>query len=185
LVNSFFRFPRQHSCRWEIGALALLAKLTDIQSRSERRKALRRTLRLVAPMTYAEDADGVVILDLSSTGMMIETAIPLQVGDTIDVELPRTEPQDALVVWQRKTYFGCKFVRPVPQVVVNAALLLSPAANVPQRRTESVVPSVVAHAERERQPTVERQPTSPLLTSLIAILLAGVIAVLLLGLMLG
>jgi hypothetical protein len=185
LVNPFFRFPRQHSCRWEIGALALLAKLTDIQSRSERRKALRRTLRLVAPITYAEDADGVVILDLSSTGMMIETAIPLQVGDTIDVELPRTETQDALVVWQRKTYFGCKFVRPVPQVVVNAALLLSPAANVPPRRTESAASSDAAHREPQRQPTVERQPTSPLLTSLIVFLLAGVIAALLLGLMLS
>jgi hypothetical protein len=167
--------------------MALLAKLTDVQSHSDRRQTVRRQLQLVALITYAEAANGVVILDLSSTGLMFETAIPLQVGDHIEVDLPRAKSQDARVIWQRENYFGCRFATPVPQAVISAALLRSPAPNAPSQQAESAptpdAAPALTHGSLSPPAPSPRHPTSPLLTSLSLWVLGGAVGLLLLGLL--
>lgn len=108
--------------------VALLAEISLGSARAERRDAFRRTLRLVAEVSYSRDSARVLILNLSESGVLIETAAVLTVGESLELELPEAGTVVARVVWQRGREFGCEFDRPVPKGAVSAALLRSPPA---------------------------------------------------------
>jgi hypothetical protein len=67
---------------------ALWAEFSEPEEGADRRGSLRRTLRLVARAAHDEIADEVLILDLSTTGLMFETSAALAASETIEVELP-------------------------------------------------------------------------------------------------
>ncbi|MGN6358659.1 MAG: PilZ domain-containing protein [Novosphingobium sp.] len=102
---------------------ALWAEISEPDEAPDRRGSARRTLRLVARAAHARTTNEVLILDLSTTGLMLETATQLRIGDRIEVELPNAEPVTARVIWQRNTYFGCEFLARVPVAAISAALL--------------------------------------------------------------
>lgn len=108
--------------------VALLAEISLGSSRAERRDSARRTLRLVAELAYSRDSARVLILNLSESGVLIETAAVLVVGETFELELPEAGTVIARVVWQRGREFGCEFDGPVSKGAVSAALLRSPPA---------------------------------------------------------
>lgn len=160
--------------------MALLARLTEVQFDCERRKAVRHNLCLLDPTSPAEGPKAVVILDLSASGLMLETTTPLHVGDTIEVELPRATPQLARVIWARETYFGCEFAEPVSQAVISAALLRSPTQIGRETFPTSATAAPVAPHNVGPPTQRQRDPASPLLTMLsLAVLGAAVIGLML------
>lgn len=106
--------------------VALLAEISLGSSRAEMRDSVRRTLRLVAEVSYSRDSARVLILNLSESGVLIETAAVLTVGESFELELPQAGAVIARVIWQRGREFGCEFDTPVSKAAVSAALLRSP-----------------------------------------------------------
>ena len=93
----------------------------------DRRATPRRTMRLGRVLSGT--GDDVIIHDLSSSGMLIETAAGLKRFEELKIDLPEHGPTHAWVAWTSGDYFGCEFIRPIPRAAVSAALLRSfPAA---------------------------------------------------------
>lgn len=151
----------------------LLAEFRTQASRGEGRGTARRTLRLSA--ASPGNAAGVLIHNLSRSGLMIETAADLAVGDAFQVVLPEAGPSTARVVWARDNRFGCEFLKPVSKATVSAALLRSPAG-----ASEATAPlnDVLPEHDRDRP---ERAPTpfdGPIAAaSLIVLLFAAILFV--------
>lgn len=103
---------------------AASAHRTPQKQASERRVALRRTLKL--PVSEAGSRQGIVH-DLSLTGLLLETGDNLQVGERIQFDLPERGATAAIVVWNSGKYFGCEFDNRITQGAVSAAVLRSPA----------------------------------------------------------
>jgi len=122
--------------------MALLAQITKATEPRDARGSARRTVRLQVAASTARDTAAALVHDLSETGLRIETRAALNVGDTLDVELPRAGTVSTRVIWKRGRSFGCNFDKRVSKAVVSAALLLSPA-KVPALTVGGVIPSVV------------------------------------------
>lgn len=106
--------------------VALLAEISVDPSTTDEREAKRRKLRLVAEVAYSQDSARVLILNMSKTGMMIETAAVLAVGESFEVDLPEAGTVIARVIWHREQQFGCAFDSPLSQGALSGALLQSP-----------------------------------------------------------
>jgi hypothetical protein len=85
--------------------------------------APRRKLSL--NLSLQGTSEDVTILDLSSTGMLIETGDAIAPFDYLEVALPEAEPAQALVLWNSGRYYGCEFKNRLSQAVVSAAQLRS------------------------------------------------------------
>ena len=110
---------------------------------SHARRDVRMKLRLpTSGKLPASRATDVTIQDLSTGGMLIQAEAELAIGERIEVDLPRTGFHLAEVVWSSGTFFGCRFVKPIPPAAVSAALLRSlPAeASTHEAPTERLVP---------------------------------------------
>lgn len=127
--------------------MTLRATLELQENRADKRSAARRTLRLRARGGPASGpASEVVVHDLSSGGMLIESAESLAIGETLAVELPRSGAHMAVVVWSSTRFYGCRFVEPLPSAAMSAALLKAfPAARV---EPQQPLPPEVHVAER-------------------------------------
>jgi hypothetical protein len=97
----------------------------------DRRFSPRKRLRLGSVSTSLKE--DVLIHDISSTGLLLETGAELETFDTLDVELPEVGPTEAVVVWTSGRYFGCQFAESIPKAVVSASLLRSPAGDASAR----------------------------------------------------
>jgi hypothetical protein len=93
----------------------------------EWRDRSRWTLRWPTAVSWATGAARARMLDLSETGLMLETEIPLALGDEIEVDMPDAVTGCALVVWQEGNYAGCAFRSPIATASVSAALLRAAA----------------------------------------------------------
>ena len=99
--------------------MPMLAHFEELQQRSERRRSVRRALKLGA----GEGSDAVTIRDLSLTGALLETQVPMLVGSAFEFDLPKAGRIDATVVWSSGEYYGCQFDLPISPTVLNNALL--------------------------------------------------------------
>lgn len=149
---------------------ALWAELSEPEEATDRRGAARRTLRLVVRAAHARITDEVLILDLSTTGLMIETAAPLAIGEMIEVELQEVGAIPARVIWQRDAYFGCEFLTRAPVAAVSAALLRS-APNKPRKMPTTAPAFSWEAALRDRATTPQREPANEGLTMLVLFML--------------
>ena len=68
----------------------------------------------------------VVIHNLSATGMLIETASDLDIGQRITVSLPEAPGCTATIVWRSEALAGCRFDRPLSRAALSAAQLRNP-----------------------------------------------------------
>ena len=99
--------------------MSMVAYFQELEPSADRRRAPRRALRL-----GVEGAgEPVTILDLSLTGALIETSVPMLVGAAFEVELPEAGRIEAEVVWNSGEYYGCQFTLPITPAVLSAALL--------------------------------------------------------------
>jgi hypothetical protein len=147
---------------------ALWAEISEPDEAVDRRGSTRRRLRLVARAAHARTTNEVLILDLSTTGLMIETATRLRIGDQLEVELPDAGPVIARVIWQRDTYFGCEFLVRAPVAAISAALLRGAPRMGDSPRTGATPPPQLGY--RKGLPT-EQEPANPRLTLFLLVLL--------------
>ena len=106
--------------------MPMLAYFEDLEPKDDRRRYLRRGLKL------GTDAGGepVTIHDLSLTGALLETSVPMLVGAIFEVDLPHVGSIEATVVWNSGEFYGCQFELPISPAALSAALLQSdPGAN--------------------------------------------------------
>lgn len=108
---------------------------------ANRRRVARRRLRLNIPSAIGGiPAQDVVVHDISSSGLLLESPVPLADGETLTVELPEAPSTVAGVVWSSGRFYGCQFDVPLPAAAIAASLLRSPierpAAPVPAEADE-------------------------------------------------
>jgi len=100
-----------------------LARLERIEGRGHRASSrLKLSLGAVLPAT----GDEVVIHDLSSTGILIQTNAELGASQRLELELPELGATVARIVWSSGDYFGCQFEKPIPKAALSAAVLRNP-----------------------------------------------------------
>jgi hypothetical protein len=103
--------------------MPLLAHFEELEP-TERRRAARRALRLgVGPKDPDSGTEQVMVRDLSLTGALLETSIPMLVGAIFEFELPEAGLVEAEIVWSSGEYYGAQFSLPITPVVLSAALL--------------------------------------------------------------
>ncbi|WP_395622461.1 PilZ domain-containing protein [Sphingomonas daechungensis] len=103
--------------------MTIQARLETLKTTS-RRTSPRRKLSLSASLPSS--GMPVVIHDISTTGVLLQTAAKLEPFDDFEIDLPEIGATSAFVVWNSGEYFGCEFANPVSRAAVSAALLRSP-----------------------------------------------------------
>jgi len=104
------------------------------------------------------------LLNLSNTGMLLNSPRKLRVGDMVLVDLPKIGATRAQIMWNDADEYGCQFVKQIPDSVVHAAEEVSRQNRirpVPRRRAPV-------------EPIVERDETCSLV--LLMAFLAAVVA---------
>lgn len=127
--------------------MPMLAHFEELEPRNDRRRSVRRALKLGVGGTE----QAVTVLDLSLTGALLETSVPMLVGQTFEVELPHAGKMDATIIWNSGEYYGCQFDLPISPSVLSAALLKA----TPERPSNGDVPDPLAEL-RELSNEVER-----------------------------
>ena len=88
------------------------------------RRSGRHTLRLEA---YAATADGervgVTVHNISASGLLIETAAALEIGEAFAIDLPEAGERRAVVSWASEAFYGCQFDRPLTPAELSATQL--------------------------------------------------------------
>lgn len=93
---------------------------------AEGRADSRRTLRLEAEGMTADGARAdVLVHNLSEGGLLIETVVPLAVGEELAIVLPHAGPTTARVRWSSGRLHGCAFAGPISSATLSAAQLRS------------------------------------------------------------
>ena len=101
--------------------MPMVAYFEELAPTADRRRSVRRALHLGAQA--GENAEAATILDLSLTGALIETSVPMLVGSTFEVDLPNGGATEASVVWNSGEFYGCQFALPISPATLSAALL--------------------------------------------------------------
>ena len=104
--------------------MPMLAHFEELPQQNERRRSARRALKL----GVGAGGDKVTILDLSLTGALLETSVPMLVGAKFEVDLPQGGRIEATIVWNSGEFYGCQFELPISPSVLSAALLQSTPA---------------------------------------------------------
>lgn len=104
----------------------LIAEIRTEPAISDQRAAVRLTLRLGVAAYSSGNATKALILNLSETGLLIETSVKLAVGETLRVDVPVSSESTARVVWTEGLLVGCEFVVPISKAAVSAAQLQTP-----------------------------------------------------------
>lgn len=138
--------------------MSLLAQFEATGVADERRSSDRRALRLTITTSLPESPDlAVTILDLSETGLLLETRVPLVAGQLFEIFLPLAGAVETKVVWSSHDFHGCHFGERVPRAAVSAALLQSapkdeaPEARPPERDVLSQLQDLNARIEQVGQ----------------------------------
>lgn len=105
----------------------MLAHFQELEPNGDRRRSPRRALRL----GLGDGGDSVTIHDLSLTGALIETSLPMLVGAIFEVELPVAGKVEAEIVWNSGEYYGCQFSLPIAPSTLSAALLQAEPRSTP------------------------------------------------------
>ncbi len=92
------------------------------QQRADRLRLNLAVEGAVAPGQGTE----VIVHNLSVSGVLIETAADLTMGQDIAIALPEAGDVVASVVWQSERLYGCRFRQPLPRAALSAARLRNP-----------------------------------------------------------
>src|SRR5207237_6069960 len=99
--------------------MPMVAYFEERQPAPDRRRSVRRALRLGA----GAEGEPVTIHDLSLTGALLETSVPMLVGAMFELELPQGGKIEAAIVWNSGEFYGCQFELPIAPSMLSAALL--------------------------------------------------------------
>jgi hypothetical protein len=152
--------------------LPLMAKLTVEPDNGTERRSKRRTLRLEVGSSTIDSGSRSYVLNLSETGLLLESQTRLATGDTIEVELPHAGIAVTRVVWTNEAFAGCEFVVPISTATVSAALLLAPFERAPARPPTDWL----AYEQRAREADLRPTPESELQVAGFAVLASLMLA---------
>jgi transcriptional regulator with XRE-family HTH domain len=109
--------------------MAILAQLNETQAAAGKPREPRRKLRLEAQGALPSGAaPRIVVHDISATGLLIESPVPLSIDERLGIELPHAGDTWAKVIWASGQFFGCQFDAPVSPAVLSAVQLSSVAS---------------------------------------------------------
>lgn len=104
--------------------MSIEAHLENRPPEADRRAGARRRLHLQVEGATGDGAPvNVTVLDLSESGLLLQTSNELAIDEALEVELPLAGSQVAKVVWASHNLFGCKFDTPISKAAVSAAQL--------------------------------------------------------------
>lgn len=84
----------------------------------------RRKLALEAEGALPSGASaGILVHDISATGLLVESTLPLAIDERIAIALPEAGETWAAVVWESGKLFGCRFDAPISAAALSAAQL--------------------------------------------------------------
>ena len=129
--------------------MSMLAHFEDLEPKDDRRRYLRRGLRLGA----GAGGEPVTVHDLSLTGALLETSVPMLVGAIFEIELPHAGGVEATVIWNSGEFYGCQFELPISPAALSAAQLQSKPGNGPTSSPQKADPMAEL---RELNAEVER-----------------------------
>lgn len=104
--------------------MAIAAHLDETPKLTDAPREPRRKLRLEVEGKLASGgATNVQVHNISTTGLLLESAVALAVGERIEVDLPHAGPSRAKVIWSSGKLFGCQFHTPISNAALSAAQL--------------------------------------------------------------
>src|SRR5215210_6238994 len=92
------------------GMQPLSAEIITEQLIGDERSAVRRSVRLGVSASVSGDVAMALILNLSETGLLMETLVELAEGETLQIEFPDADASTARVVWTEGYLVGCEFL---------------------------------------------------------------------------
>lgn len=114
----------------------------------EQRHAPRLALQLVTSGTLPGGLEAnVTVHNISAGGLLIETDVPLSMGDAFAIDLPQAGQVDARIVWVSDQLFGCAFDQAIGEDALAATQLMAGAP--------SLAPSAPSGFRRPTRETVE------------------------------
>lgn len=153
--------------------MTILARL-QVTPSADRRHAPRRELCLGSSLTST--GDEVIIHDLSSTGMLIETAAKLAPFDDLQIELPEAGTTHAFVVWTSGRFYGCEFRDRLSRAALSASQLRSrPDIPVEAPPLAVIAPATEEEGLEDLEPFAPADEKAPLTTRLRVILGSAII----------
>ena len=136
----------------------------------DERSAVRRSLRLGVSANYSGDVAMALILNLSETGLLMETLVDLAVDETLQIEFPDGNSTSARVVWREGYLAGCEFPEAIPSALVSAAQLRSSISGRHGANNEPApIPNVSSNAAPEDYDESLIQTVIFIVTSLISV----------------
>lgn len=116
------------------------ARISVPLSRTDRRRSRRRVISFGLDVSDENESLSLLILNVSETGMQIQTIAKLGIGERLSVELPEAGSVEAEIRWRSRDRYGARFTTSIPQSVISAIQLASPAKpnEVVPARTESL-----------------------------------------------
>lgn len=89
-------------------------------------RASRRRLRLPLHGSKAAGAEiEALVHNISATGMLVESEVPLEIGEIVEVNLPHSGKTATRVIWTSDGIAGCQFDIPISPATLSAAQLRS------------------------------------------------------------
>lgn len=89
-------------------------------------RASRRQLRLPLHGSKAAGAEiEALVHNISATGMLVESKVPLAIGEIVEVNLPHSGKTATRVIWTSGGIAGCQFEMPISPATLSAAQLRS------------------------------------------------------------
>lgn len=110
----------------------------ETDAKANRRGAPRRGLRLWLDLMHgSQAAASVQVLNISKSGLLLQTSAPLSEGDTLQVDLPEAGFRPASVAWASGEFVGCRFKEPITAAMVSAARLRSEPSSAEDAQASS------------------------------------------------
>ncbi|QFT76026.1 helix-turn-helix domain-containing protein [Erythrobacter sp. THAF29] len=104
--------------------MALKAHIAPAPSTLDDRREARRDMQLETSGTLPSGLEAnVTVHNLSSSGLLLETDLPLEEDEILAIELPEHGPVEARIVWHSDSLYGCAFDEELPASVLAAAEL--------------------------------------------------------------
>ena len=132
------------------------AHFEDLPVDPQRPRAARRQLLLESTGSTALGQNArVLIHNVSSTGLLIESGVALAEAERIEIALPQVGTTLAHVVWTSENFYGCRFDTPVPASALGALELYAQASAVPTGDPGDTLPVRIARLRKEQGLTLE------------------------------
>ena len=88
------------------------------------RRSVRHSLRLESSGATADgERARVTVHNISASGILLETAALLAIGEAFAIDLPESFERRAIVSWASEAFYGCQFDQPLTPAELGAAQL--------------------------------------------------------------